>query len=164
MEVWKKIKEFPNYSASSLGKIRNDKSGHIKAHCSDGRGYRLVFLYSNKIGKTVRVHILIAKTFIPNPENKEYINHKDGIKDNNVVSNLEWVTPKENSDHATSLGLQNIRKGSDHGMSKLTEIEVKEIRELKQSTNISIDELAAKYGLKKRSIYSILSRETWKHI
>lgn len=71
---------------------------------------------------SLRIHVALAKVFIPNPEDKEIVNHKDGDKSNNELSNLEWVTPSENTQHALKLGLaSNVRK------CKLRDIETGEI-------------------------------------
>lgn len=113
MSIWKKIEGYDNYSVSDDGKIRNDKSGNVKAtsHESKGRVYRQVSLYSNGTGRTFTVHKLVAKAFIPNPNNRKEINHKDGNPENNNVNNLEWCTHKENIDHAWRTGLCKPIKG-----------------------------------------------------
>jgi len=72
----------------------------------DRYGYWSVTLYNKKGSRKYLVHRLVAKTFIPNPLYKPYVNHIDGVRKNNNVKNLEWVTPKENSRHAWMNGLQ----------------------------------------------------------
>ena len=72
-------------------------------------GYRAVDLAQNGIKKSKRVHRLVAEAFIPNPEKKISVNHKDGVKTNNRADNLEWVTPAENMQHAWATGLMQSR-------------------------------------------------------
>lgn len=105
--MWKKIihnEIETNYSVSDTGEIRNDTTGRLLKQQTDG-GYCSCTLAINKKPKRFRVHRLVALAFIENPENKDYVNHKDGDRQNNIVSNLEWVTPSENTRHAFDSGL-----------------------------------------------------------
>lgn len=81
-------------------------------------GYKYVNLCINDQRKKVYVHRLVAQAFIPNPNNKTQVNHKDGNKINNCVNNLEWCTPAENMKHAHSIGLMNPPKGVDHWITR----------------------------------------------
>lgn len=72
----------------------------------DNKGYLRVRLYIEGRRPTIKVHRAVAKAFIPNPENKPEVNHKDGNKENNRVDNLEWSTPGENTAHAYNTGLK----------------------------------------------------------
>lgn len=74
-------------------------------------GYKQVKISTNNVKKSVLVHRLVAETFLPKVEGKEYINHKDGNKLNNTLCNLEWCTMKENKKHAIDNGLWVARKG-----------------------------------------------------
>ena len=105
------------------------------------------------------LHRLLAENFIPNPENKLQVNHRDGNKLNNQISNLEWVTQSENITHAFKLGL--MPKGSKHFNSKLDEIKVSEIRSLK---NLSTHEIAKIYNVAASTIGKILLKKSWKHV
>ncbi len=106
MIQWKKIfidEKETNYSVSSTGEVRNDITKKILSQRIQ-QGYKHVTLsLPNKI-KSCRVHRLVAQAFIENPENKPYVNHIDCDRSNNNVENLEWVTPKENSQKAVLEG------------------------------------------------------------
>ena len=95
---WKPIEGWP-YSVSDDGHVRNDRTGHILKMHEMNRGYLDVLLCNNGISQNKTVHRLVAEAFIPNPECKPQVNHKDGNKKNNHVSNLEWVTNSENQLH-----------------------------------------------------------------
>lgn len=105
--MWKKVyyeNIKTNYSVSDIGEIRNDNTGYILKPAIQ-QGYAHIIIYIDTRPKRVKIHRLVATAFIPNPENKPYVNHIDGIRSNNVVSNLEWVTASENTRHAVNTGL-----------------------------------------------------------
>ena len=114
-EIWKDIKEYEGlYQVSNLGRVKSlkriEKFYHnnndkilIQSKCSNG--YLKIVLSKNNLHKNYMTHRLVAKTFLPNPENKRTVNHKDGNKQNNCVDNLEWATYSENIQHAYNLGL-----------------------------------------------------------
>lgn len=128
-EIWKDIDGFVGkYMVSNLGNVKSLNYNHThfeKLLCptTNHYGYQQLSLKSKSIHKTVYVHTLVAKAFIPNPLNKKEVNHIDGNKLNNCVTNLEWVTPKENTQHAIKTGLRTLTlphyvKGADHYSSK----------------------------------------------
>ena len=110
-EEWKDIPGFEGIAkASSLGRIYKCNNQKIYESNSSVNDYTRCRLY--KCGKCYEkyIHQWVAITFIPNPENKPTVNHKDGHKWNNSVSNLEWNTYKENNDHAIRMGLSSYHK------------------------------------------------------
>ena len=105
-ENWKPVENYPDYLVSDSGRICSLRTGLIKA-CENSRGYMLVSLD----GKVQRLHRVVAKAFIPNPNKKEMVNHKDGNPKNNKAENLEWNTNGENQKHRYSeLKKSNKRK------------------------------------------------------
>lgn len=164
-EIWKDVVGYEGlYEVSNTGKVRNNKTKINKSIILDTKGYVRVVLYRN--GKPIfkRVHRLVAKAFIANHLNKLQVNHIDGNKNNNYVSNLEWVTNQENMTHAIKNGLfdkqRNNNKGSKNNSAKLTEKQVLEIR----NSTLSYSVLANKYGVDKSNIYLIVKRKKWKHL
>lgn len=104
MEDWREVVDNENYMVSNTGRVR--RRGSDYDHSTYGmKGYQLVDLYSSGVRTKKRVNRLVAEAFIPNPDNKPEVNHKDGNKSNNNVENLEWVTKKENCRHAWDNGL-----------------------------------------------------------
>ena len=112
-EVWKPIVNFENrYEVSSFGNVRSIQDNHGRTICKsktirkswNGKYLSVCLSYKDK-GRHELVHRLVAMAFIPNPDNKPQINHIDGNKHNNHVSNLEWATCKENIQHAHNTGL-----------------------------------------------------------
>lgn len=111
------IKGFENYLIDENGTIINKNTSCIKIGTSNniGKGYLYVDLYKNGKRKRFYIHRLVAETFIPNPENKPYINHIDGNPKNNNVGNLEWCTPLENVEHASKvLGVMDAYNNANY--------------------------------------------------
>jgi hypothetical protein len=151
------------YFVTSDGKIigRSNKSIHQR---TDRKGYKRVRLCNNNIHRFVFVHRLVALAFIPNPENKPQINHKNGVKDDNSVENLEWCTASENILDAFKRGrIGATAKGENAPGHKLKAIEIPVIREL-LTEGKTLRELGCMFGVSPNTIYSVKSRKNWKHI
>lgn len=117
-----KIPTLNNHSISEIGVVINTKTGKVKTQRVAKNGYCTVNIIENNKSTVMYIHRLLALTFIPNPENKRTVNHIDGNKLNNSLSNLEWSTDRENIKHAYD---NNLNKGC----SKVTEDHLKEIYE-----------------------------------
>lgn len=102
MEIFKVIKEYPMYSVSTDGRVMKNFSRKIMKPSKKQNGYMAINLFTaDGRRKKELVHRLVALTFIPNVEHLPVVNHIDGARDNNAVSNLEWVTQKENVDKSS---------------------------------------------------------------
>ena len=107
METWKEIAGYEGiYEVSDLGRVKSlgnnkSKKEKILKPLNNTRGYLQVMLCKDGHTKRLLVHRLVAKAFIPNPNNLETINHKDEDKTNNFVSNLEWMSIKDNTNYGT---------------------------------------------------------------
>lgn len=173
----KEIQGYPGYLVTDTGDIISTerrwktRTGelyivprrHVIQQGKFWTGYKKVSI-NNASGKrdTLSVHRLVAKAFVPNPENKPQVNHIDGNKENNNASNLEWVTHGENSRHAVKLGLQKGKPGESHPLSKVTEAEVIEmITDMKNGA--SNKDLGLKYKLNPNYISLIRSKKRWKN-
>ncbi|RSK46110.1 NUMOD3 domain-containing DNA-binding protein [Hymenobacter perfusus] len=109
------IGEAQSYYVSPCGAVYSTLSDRCLTIADNGIGYRQVFLkLDNGLDKWRKLHRLVAQRFIPNPEGKPDVNHKNGDKAQNDVGNLEWVTKKENTRHAYATGLMKAKKGRDH--------------------------------------------------
>ena len=114
-EFWKPIKEHENmYSISNFGGVRNLKTGKKLNPYIHRCGYLRVRLYKENTKKTFYVHRLVAETFIPNPNNKPQVNHKNGIKTDNRAENLEWCDNSQNQLHAYRNNLRKKYYGVNH--------------------------------------------------
>ena len=133
---WKVIDNFSNYSVSDTGYVRNNVTDKTLAYRRAGMGYFKVTLCKDGKHYECYIHRLVANAFIPNPANKPQVNHIDGNKQNNSISNLEWVTDKENKQHLysrldtteTRKKMSLSRRGAKNGYShKVIRLEDKKV-------------------------------------
>lgn len=197
-EIWVDIKGYEGlYKISNLGRVKSlnrkyknqygefgNKKEFIKTQkisCfnkeeKQKKGYYVVNLAKDDRGKWIRVHRLVAEAFIPNPENKKEVNHKDGNKLNNKADNLEWVSHQENCLHAWRTGLRK-----DNEEERIRKIKEKNIFLKKITKNMILDifkncifgknkynahYFAEKYGIGLQTVCNIknLRNETYKKI
>ncbi|MEQ9888887.1 HNH endonuclease signature motif containing protein [Pectobacterium zantedeschiae] len=166
------IEGYDNYAVTTSGEVwaypRIDARGHrrsgqwIKLAIVSG-GYIGVVLTKDGVKKSHLVHRLVAEAFIANPDRKPQVNHVNGIKTDNRVDNLEWVTRSENIKHSFLIGLKvaTISKGESNGRAKLTNNDVMNIKSIKGVTNVK---LAEDYGVSVSQISRIRRGKFWRHI
>lgn len=164
MEEWKEIENYPNYMVSNKGNVKSlnyKQTGLEKIMKQKKRknGYCEISLRNKDGGRWFLVHRLVAMAFIPNPENKPQVNHKDENKENNSVENLEWMTSQENLNYgehnkkmAKTLGIPVVAINIDTGL----RLEFESATEASRVMNLSQGNIWAccknKYG-KKKNVY-----------
>jgi NUMOD4 motif/HNH endonuclease len=159
-ETWKDIEDYEGlYMVSNFGRVKSlDREvirsdgmkrkvlGKIMKPQKDNMGYLRIRLYENSKGKSFSIHRLVAMAFLSNDENKNIVNHKDGIKTNNFAENLEWCTHKENARHAWETGLSSCNENQRNSLiernsKKVYQIDInsgKIVGEFKSATDASI--------------------------
>lgn len=165
IEIWKTVTKYPKYEVSNLGNVKNIKSGLLKKLTVNKSGYFMVNLYKDNMCRPeqIAVHRLVAWEFIGEQTSIFHVNHINGIKTDNSIKNLEYVTRQENVSLAWKNGQIKPLKGEDCGKSKLCEISVKEIRNFLKS-GLGQAVIAKKYNVTQANISSIKNNLTWKHI
>ena len=162
-----------SYLVSTYGRVVSTEYRGVKGRVAvlkpklTANGYHNLVLVINNIKKTLLVHRLVGLMFIwnPDPENYTQINHMDGNKINNHISNLEWCTAEQNIHHLYQHNLKkNILKGEDITDSKFTERQVKKVCELLEEGVISLKEIAKRTGVSYDMVRNIKSHHSWKHI
>lgn len=151
----------PNYAITEQGEVYNSKTKKYLKHSTSNTGYLTVYVD----GKNRLLHRLLAETFIPNPDNLPCVNHKDGNKLNNNLSNLEWCTYGDNEKHAYKTGLKSCRdrKGDNAFNRKLTSEQVSYIRKVykKGDSTYGGRALAKKFNVSDSCISSIVCGHNW---
>lgn len=172
-EIWKTIIGYEGtYEVSNLGRVKSLKrieecGGKCKIRTRNERilkwsiskGYRIVALCKNGKAKSYPIHRLVMGIFCPIDEKKE-VNHKDGIKTNNNLDNLEWCSPSENMKHAYDFGL--CYSGEKHYKSKLSSKDVGEIKDLYFNYGLITTKIAKIFNVSHGAIYAIVKGENWK--
>lgn len=158
-----RVKALPKTKLFSDGRVYNYKEKILK-YSTGTSGYPTLHLYSTEsVRETCMIHRLVAELFIENPELKETVNHKDGNKENNRTSNLEWNTYQENNKHALDTGLTQVTASKlNSKLSKLSEEIVKDVllNCKRKEKGFSIKDFSDKYGLTSTTISSIFKRFT----
>ncbi len=165
MEIYKDILDYEGrYYVSNLGNIKSSPKEHRRKEIELKKiplklGYLTVDLCKNKKTKKFLVHRLVALAFLPNSENKPQVNHINGIKTDNRVENLEWVTRSENQKHAIDIGLRST-KGEKNSQSKLNEKSVLKILHDKRPYK----EISKEYNISIYTVSDIKRGYSWTHV
>ena len=168
-EKWKKVNGYEGiYEVSNLGRVKS-----LPRYVNSRYGLRLVSerilkpfvgqypvvnLCKNSEPHKHYVHRLVVEAFLPNTENKPCVNHIDGVKENNSLSNLEWVTYSENAQHAMDNNLN--RKGEEHHCAKLSWDKVRVIRD-EYGTTKTATQLSKEYGVTFQAIKKVVNHISW---
>lgn len=167
VEIWKQCEENAFYEVSSLGNVRSiarpDSHGGIIRRVKqispspDKDGYSRFSMNVNGAHKIRKIHRLVAKAFIPNPENKPQVNHKNFNKADNRIENLEWATSSENNTHVCDAG-----RKVPTGKLRLTPDAVRDIRD-RLARKESVRQMAKDYGVSIPAIYHVKYGHCWMH-
>lgn len=168
-EIWEWIRGYEDdYQESNYGRTKSFKNGTVKVikPTLTKHGYLKVNLHKNGKMKTFRVHKVVAKMFVPNPDNLPEINHEDGCKLNSHVDNLTWVTSAENKRHALEMELRKPPQGSERRDAKLTDEQVRYCRRvyIKGDKIFGAKPLARKFGVSPSTILRIVRGNSYKNV
>lgn len=163
--MWRECSVCSNYEVSKYGDIRNKQTGKILKQKLKKDNYLEVSISmgSRQNVKHCLVHRLVAEAFIPNPESKPQVNHKDGNTTNNQVTNLEWVTNQENITHSIITGLKPNDRGENSCNSKMTKEQVQWCRDVykPRDKEFSCRALAKMFNVSKSTMSYILTNKTY---
>lgn len=168
-EIWADITGYEGeYQISTYGRIKSFKNGReiIMRPLPTRNGYLNILLCKDGRHKNFSVHVLVARAFIPNPDNKQEVNHIDGEKFNCHVSNLEWSNRSENNKHAFRIGLKKQLHGGDNPKANLTNEDARYCREVFKpwDKNFGLKALARKFGVSKECIRRIVHYTAYRDV
>lgn len=169
-EIWKPVPSLNNqYEASNIGRFRNATTKKILKQFESKHGY-MILQARPKMYHTVnvRIHRAVAEAFFGPCPDGYVVNHIDGNKKNNCISNLEYVTPSQNNKHALDNGLRhvsdgkNARRGVEHPHAIITESIVFNILQIREDTGLGCRKIAKALNIDRGVVNGILTGRTWK--
>ncbi len=158
-----RVRRLRDCKPTNRGYVRA-KAGRLCKQHPNQKGYLFVTMIVNQVYKTVTVHKLVALAFIGKRLDGMEVNHKDGNKSNNCLSNLEYVTPSENTQHAYDHGLIKAIRGEDCHNVIVSETDVVAIRRLYATGKYSQTVIGSMFGIKQPTVSAIIRRRLWKHV
>lgn len=164
-EIWKAIKDYPKYEISNRGRVRSyvlNNNGTILRPIPQSKGYRHIFLSENNTSKNILIHTLVLTAFVSERPVNYQCNHKNGIKADNRLENLEWVTGRENIIHSFKNGLRKPYFGDRHHSAKLKESNINEIRQL--AIHNSNRRIAKMFNVSPSTINQVVRGLIWKRV
>lgn len=162
----KEIKIVPGYDwlmVDRKGHFWNSRTKNRIAVSSTTKGYLKVTTKVSGVTVNCLAHRAVALAFIPNPENKPTVNHKNAIKTDNRVENLEWSTQKEQIAHSSEMGLRDVKKGEESNLSKYSEDDIRNVCSMIEGGYRNCD-ISKKLDIKQELISSIRMGRCWQHI
>jgi predicted XRE-type DNA-binding protein len=177
-EIWKYIPSLKGfYMASNLGRLKRlerqvvyPKGGVrvfpdlILKSTVNPMGYVSVYISIEKSRRVYMTHRLVGEAFLDNPENKPYINHKNSIRNDNRIENLEWCTAAENNQHAFDHGFGNVKSGEGNHFSKIKAEEVKKIYTMSIKGDMMQKDIASMFSITRSHVSSIKLKKAWKEL
>jgi hypothetical protein len=164
MARWAIIKDFTRYEVSDEGGyVRRIDNGYVMTNCGSPTGYAQVHLRYAGRNKYAYVHILVLSAYVPKPSPDHEVNHLDGNKQNNSLSNLAWCTRSENIRHSFDVLGHTIRHGIATGMARFTDADIPVIR-VRRAAGETLQAIASSYGTDTSTISKITRRQAWSHV
>lgn len=175
IEEWRPVVGYEGYEVSNLGRVRSwlkpgrQWSGMVRQRRTVPRmlapakfrtGYLMYSLVGESAAKYLLASRLVAMTFIPNPEGLPQVNHKNGVKGDNRVENLEWISRSGNRQHAVDV--LGLGRGERHGCARLTEDDVRQIRNMIRE-GMSNKKIASQFGVHPKHVWSIKVAKSWRY-
>lgn len=161
-EEWFDVRDYVGYYfVSNLGRIRSNSNRARVLKPAISSGYLVVTLYKNGEREDLKVHRIVAESLMSNPDNKPCVNHIDGNKLNNALTNLEWASYSENTTHAVNNDLLKL-KGEDNHKAKFSNAEVAQIRAYYDQIHPTFQQLANMLGVRKSTAHKIIKQKSYK--
>lgn len=170
MERWLAVPDFADYEVSDGGRVRRVVAkerapAKVLRQFDDGYGYRRLVLRRDGRSVSIKAHRLVALAFIRNPNALPQVNHKNGVRSDNRVENLEWVTNQGNARHAIDVldHRPTVQRGESNGCAKVTADTVQEMRAMR-SGGMTFKAIGERVGITKQGAWAACTGKNWGHL